>query len=125
MHNGSEVTIVIRNIYTIDAKQVVVSESHPEGVLSAVPNYPVTVDSRSYNATEQNPNGDTDTALIVAQAEFADEVKALTIANNPNRVMWTVTLTQVNGVQIARKTWGAMPDMTPLQPEPEPEGEEE
>ena len=112
----------MRNIFVVNATQVVVSESHPEGVLSTVPNYQITVDSRTYNATEQNPNGDTDTALIVAQAEFADAVKNLATANNPNRVMWTVTLTQVNGVQIARKTWGAMPDMTP---QPEPEGEEE
>lgn len=117
----------MRNVYTIDAKQVVISGSHPEGALSDMPNFPVTVDSRSYNATEQNPNGDSDVALIVAQAEFADAVKALTVAANPNRVMWTVTLTQANGVQIARKSWGAFPDMTPPAPEPEQEegGEEE
>ena len=52
-------------------------------------------------------------------------VKALTVAANPSRVMWTVTLTQANGVQIARKSWGAFPDMTPHEPEPETEPEAE
>ena len=112
---------MLRNIYTTIATQVVVSDSHPEGVLSDISGYPITRDSRSYNATEANPNGDTDIALIVAQADYADAVKALATANNPNRTMWTVTLKQANGVQLARKTWGAMPDMTPPAPEPEPE----
>lgn len=103
----------MRNIYEVGAKQVIVSDSHPEGVLSNLPNFPITVDSRNYGATEQNPNGNTDVALIVAQAEFADEVKALTIANNPNRVMWAVTLSQANGVLIAKKSMGDFPDMTP------------
>ena len=111
----------MRNIYEVNAKQVIISDSHPEGVLSTVPNFPVTVDSRSYGATTENPNGDPDAALIVAQAEFADEVKALTIAANANRVMWSVTLSQADGVLIARKSYGAFPDMTPPAPEPEPE----
>lgn len=105
----------MRNIYEVGAKQVIVSDSHPEGVLSNVPNFPILVDSRNYGATEQNPNGDTDVALIVAQAEFADEVKALTVANNPNRVMWAVTISQANGVLIAKKSMGDFPDMTPVQ----------
>lgn len=113
----------MRNIFIVNATQVVTSDSHPEGLFSVVSGYPKTYDSRSYNATEQNPNGDSDVALIVAQAEYADEVKALTIANNANRVMWCVTLEQANGVQIMRKAWGAFPDMTPPAPEPEPEGE--
>ena len=117
----------MRRIFTVDAKQVVVSNSHPEGALSNLPDFPITVDSRSYNATEQNPNGDSDVALIVAQARYADEVEALTVANNPTRVMWTVTITRADGVQIARKKFGAFPDMTPPAPEPEPEegGDEE
>jgi len=110
----------MRQIYTVNATQVVTSESHPEGIFSTVPDYPKQYDSRTYPAPDGNPNGDSDTALIVAQAEYADEVKALTVANNPARVMWAVTITDAKGVQIARKTWGAMPDMTPV-PEPEPE----
>ena len=111
----------MRNIYIVNATQVVVSDSHPEGIRSNVTDYPKAFDSRTYNATEQNPNGDADVALIVAQAEFADAVKALTVANNANRVMWTVTLEQANGVMIARKSVGAFPDMTPPEPEPNEE----
>lgn len=113
----------MREIYIVDCSQVVTSQSHPEGMKSNVTGYPIERDSRSYPAADGNPNGNSDTALIVAQADFADAVKALATANNPNRVMWTVTLSQANGVQIARKSWGAFPDMTPA-PEPEPEPEE-
>ncbi|MBQ7655145.1 MAG: hypothetical protein IJS41_01410 [Clostridia bacterium] len=109
----------LRQIYTITATQVVVSEANPHGIKSAVQGYPIDIDSRSYAAPDGNPNGDSDKALIVAQARFADAVEALTLANTPTRVMWTVTLTQANGVQIARKSWGAMPDMTPPAPTPE------
>lgn len=49
-------------------------------------------------------------------------MKALTVANNPNRVQWAVTITDAFGVSIAKKPFGAFPDMTP-QPEPEPEQE--
>lgn len=113
----------MRNIYTIKATQIITSEQNPQGIKSNVPNFPVDVDSRTY-ATEQNPNGNTDTALIVAQSKFAQAVEAMTVANNANRVMWAVTLEQANGVQLARKSFGAFPDMTPA-PEPEPEPEQE
>lgn len=113
----------MRNIYIVDAVNVVTSQANPQGVYSTVPDFPKFFDSRNYPASDGNPNGNPDTALIVAQADYADEVKALTVANNPNRVMWCVTITDAKGVQIARKTWGAMPDMTPV-PEPEPVVEE-
>lgn len=108
----------MRNIYTVNATQVVTSAQHPEGIMSVIDGYPKSYDSRSYNATEQNPNGDSDVALIVAQAEFSDRVKILATANTPSRVQWSVTITREDGQQIARKTWGAMPDMTPPEPEP-------
>lgn len=113
----------MRNIYTITATQIITSDTHPEGLLSDVKDFPITVDSRTYPAPDGNPNGDSDTALIVAQARYHDEIEALTVAKNANRVMWTVTITQANGLQVARKTWGAMPDMTPV-PEVEPVVEE-
>lgn len=112
----------MRQIFEITATQIVTSESHPEGVRSTVQGYPKTVDSRNYGATEQNPNGSEELALIVAQAEYADTIKTLSLSTN--RAMWTVTLTRADGRQIERKSWGAFPDMTP-QPEPEPEPEEE
>lgn len=110
----------MRNIYIVNATQVVVSESHPEGIMSTVPDYPKTFDSRSYNATEANPNGDEARALDVAKAEFYSRVSAFLSANN--RAMWTVTLTRADGRQIMRESVGAFPDMTP---EPEPEAEVE
>lgn len=108
----------MRNIYTVNATQVVVSQAHPEGVKSVIDGYPKDFDSRSYNATEQNPDGSSDVALIVAQAEYADRVKLLTIAGN--RAMWTVTIERSDGQQIAKKSFGAFPNVTP-EPEEEPE----
>ena len=107
----------MRNIFTVNATQVVVSESHPEGIKSVISGYPKDFDSRSYGASVENPNGDEDLALIVAQADYADRVKQLSLSGN--RAMWTVTLERSDGRQLDRKTKGAFPDMTPP-PEPEP-----
>ena len=113
----------MRQIYIVNAIQVVISDAHPEGVYSTLPDYPKTYDSRSYNATEANPNGDEARALEVAQAEFYSRVSAFLAANSPTRVMWTVTLTRADGRQIMRESRGAFPDMTP-EPEPVQEGGE-
>lgn len=113
----------MRQIYICDAKQVVVSDTHPEGMYSTIPNYPKEFDSRNYESTEANPNGSEELALICAQADFADRVKQLSIAHN--RAMWCVTITRADGVQIARKSFGAFPDLTPPEPEPEEETPEE
>ena len=112
----------MRNIFIVNAIQVVISENHPEGLYSTVQGYPITRDSRSYEATAENPNGNEELALIVAQADYADAVKALSIANN--RAGWAVTLERWDGVQLARKSFGAFPDMTPA-PDPAPEPEQE
>lgn len=112
---------MLRQIYIINATQVVVSESNPQGVYSNVTNYPKQFDSRNYEATELNPNGDPELTLVVAQADYADVVKQLSLAHN--RAAWAVTLIRADGVQIARKSFGAFPDMTP-RPEPEEEAAE-
>lgn len=112
---------MLRQIYTTTATQVVVSANHPEGLLSNVTNYPIPRDSRDYEATTENQNGNPETALIVAQADYAAAVRDLTTAGNPNRVMWAVTLTRADGVQLARKSFGAFPDMTPAPEPPQPE----
>lgn len=112
----------MRNIYIVNATQVVTSESNPQGVYGNVANYPKTFDSRNYEATAENPNGNPELALTVAQADFAEAVKQLSLAHN--RAMWAVTLSRADGVQIARKSYGAFPDMTPA-PQPEPEEPEE
>ena len=113
----------MRQIFIVNATHVVTSESHPEGAYSTVSGYPKTFDSRNYNATDQNPNGDETRALEVAQAEFYSRVSANLAA--ANRTMWTVTLTRADGRQIMRESRGTMPDMTPtVQSEVEPEPEE-
>lgn len=113
----------MRQIYTVGATQVVPSAAHPEGVYSSVTGYPKTFDSRSYNATEDNPNGDPERAFIVAKADFLAQQSALMVSDSA-RVMWAITLTRADGRQMMQESWGAFPDMTP-QPKPEPEPAEE
>lgn len=102
----------MRNIYIVNATQVVASESHPEGLYSVVSGYPKTFDSRNHNATEQNPNGDTDAALRAAKADYYSRLSAI-YAGSAARVMATVTLEQADGRTIIRDSIGAFPDMTP------------
>ena len=111
----------MRNIYIVNATQVVTSVAHPEGTYTNVDGYPIIRDSRTYERTEANPNGNEEIALIVAQADYADAVKKLRTADNPTRAGWAVTLERWDGVQLARKSFGAFPDMTPPAPEPEQE----
>ena len=106
----------MRNIYIVNATQVVVSESHPEGVYSVVSGYPKTFDSRNYNATAENPDGDVNKALRVAKSDYCAQQSAFLASDS--RAMWTVTLTMADGRQIASECYGAFPDVTP---EPEPE----
>ena len=108
----------MRQIYTTSAVQIVTSESNPQGTYTAVNGFPIRRDSRDYDRTEANPNGNADLALVVAQADYADAVKALSLSHN--RAGWAVTLERWDGVQLARKSFGAFPDLTPV-PEPEPE----
>lgn len=115
---------MLRQLYIVAATQVVVSDSNPQGVYSNVTNYPKQFDSRSYNATEANPNGNEEIALLAAQAEYAAEIVRLATADNPNRVAWSVSIIRAgDGKQLALKSWGAFPDMTPA-PEPEPNEEQ-
>lgn len=110
----------MRNIYIVNATQVVTSENHPEGLYSNMQEYPKTYDSRSYNATEQNPNGDSDAALRAAKTEYFSRLSA-NYSGSATRVMATVTLETAQGRTIMSECIGAFPDMTPA---PEPEEEE-
>ena len=101
----------MRNIFIVNATQVVTSESHPEGIFSTVSGYPKTFDSRNYNATEQNPDGDADKALRVARADYCAQQSAFLASDS--RAMWTVTLTRADGRQLASECYGAFPDMSP------------
>lgn len=102
----------MRNIYIVNASQVVTSDAHPEGLFSVVSGYPKTYDSRNYGATEQNPNGDTDAALRAAKAEYYSRLSAFYVGS-PSRVLAVVTLEQHDGRLILRESIGAIPDMTP------------
>lgn len=112
----------MRQIYIVNATQVVVSDSHPEGLYSTIPDYPKTFDSRNYPAADGNPNGDEEKALNAAKSEYFSRLSAI-YAGSASRVMATVTLTRADGRQIMRESIGAFPDMTPA-PEPELEPEE-
>lgn len=113
----------MRNIFTVDAIQIVISDAHPEGVKSTLPGFPADFDSRNYGATEDNPDGSVDAAFRAAKsayyARLGENYKV-----NPNRVLSTVTLTGVDGTQYLHESIGGFPDMTP-QPQPEPEPEDE
>ena len=113
----------MRQIYIVNASQVVTSESHPEGLYSIVSGYPKNFDSRSYPAADGNPNGDETKAFNLARADYLSRIAAVLSADNPARAMATVTLTRADGRQIYYECIGSMPDMTPA-PEPEEPVEE-
>ena len=95
----------MRNIFIVNATQVVVSQSHPEGLYSVVNNYPKTYDSDAYN-------GDADAALRAAKAEYFSRLSA-NYAGSAARVMATVTLEQADGRTILRESIGGFPEIAP------------
>ena len=114
----------MRQIYIVNATQVVISESHPEGAYSNMTGYPKTFDSRNYNATEENPNGDEIAAFKAAKSDYYSRLSAIYVGS-PSRVMATVTLSRADGKFITHDSIGAFPDMTPPAPEPNEEPVEE
>ena len=111
----------MRQIYIVNCSQVVTSDAHPEGAYSVLPDFPKWFDSRNYGATEQNPNGNEEKALAMAKSAFHSQLSALEASDT--RAAWCVTLERADGTQIMREKWGAFPDMTPPEPEPETEAE--
>ena len=105
-----------RNIFIVNATQVVVSDNNPQGLYSTVSGYPKNFDSNNYN-------NDTDAALRAAKSEYYSRLSA-NYAGSASRVMAIVTLEQANGQQIMRDSIGAFPVIEPAV-EPEPEGESE
>lgn len=73
----------MRQIYIINATQIVTSESHPEGLYSVMSGYPKTYDSRTYPAADENPNGDSEKAFRKAEVEYLSRVSAILDADNP------------------------------------------
>lgn len=89
-----------RNIFIVNATQVVTSESHPEGIYSIMSGFPKTFDSNG--ATEEQ-------ALNSAKAAYYDQLSKNYANTNPNRVMTTVTLEMANGRMIMSEPIGAFP----------------
>lgn len=114
----------MRQIYIVNATQVVTSESHPEGLFSVVSGFPKSFDSRSYPASDGNPNGDEEKALNMAKSAYLAQLSTNYANANPTRVMMVVTLERADGRQIMRECIGAFPDMTPEPTEPEEVSEE-
>ena len=100
----------MRNIFIVNATQVVVSEAHPEGMYSVISGYPKNFDSRSYPGVD--PNGDAEAAIRAAKAEYFSRLSA-NYAGSASRVMATVTLETADGRTVLRESIGAFPDMTP------------
>ncbi len=104
----------MRNIYIVNATQIITSEANPYGIFSVVSGFPKVYDS--------GVDGDTDATLKTAKAAYFAQLSANYANTNPARVMMTVTLEMSNGRQIMGECIGSFP--VP-QPEPEPEEPEE
>lgn len=99
-----------RNIFIVNATQVITSESHPEGLYSIVSGFPKTFDS----------NGrDEASALNEAKAAYFAQLSTNYANTNPSRVMTTVTLEMSNGRSVMHECIGSFPVVTPDEPEPE------
>lgn len=102
----------MRQIYIVNATQVVISDSHPEGLFSVMSGYPKQYDSRNYPASDGNPNGDAEKAYRMAKSEYLSRLSANYASDN--RAMTTVTLERADGHQLMREHIGGFPDMTPI-----------
>lgn len=66
---------MVRNVFIVNATQVVTSENHPEGLFSIVSGYPKNYDSNSFD-------GSSDAALRAAKSEYFSRLSANYAANN-------------------------------------------
>lgn len=94
-----------RNIFIVNATQVVTSQAHPEGLFSVVPDYPKTFDSNSYKNQEEPGS----IALRAAKSEYFSRLSAN--YGSTSRVMWTVTLEMSDGTQILKESEGSFPEV--------------
>ena len=105
-----------RNIFIVNATQVVTSENNPQGLFSVMSGFPKNYDSNTYN-------DDTEAALRAAKSEYYSRLSA-NYAGSTSRVMATVTLMQANGQLIMRDCVGSFPVIQPAPVEPEEPVEE-
>ena len=94
-----------RNVFLVNASQVITSESHPEGLYSVVSGFPKAFDSQSYQ--------DEAAALGAAKAAYYAQLSTNYGNSNPARVMMTVTLEQADGRQYLRESIGEFPEISP------------
>lgn len=97
----------MRNIFIVNATQVVTSESNPQGLLSVVSGYPKTFDSNSYD-------GDIALTRRMANADYYNRLGIMYADTNVNRILKTVTLVNAKGEMILHECVGD------FMPEPEP-----
>ena len=93
-----------RNIFIVNATQVVTSEQNPNGLLSVVSGYPKTFDS-----SLAPYNGDIELTMKKAKAEYFDRLSKNYDDTNANRVLKTVTLETAIGEQILGESIGGYP----------------
>ena len=102
-----------RNIFTVNATQVVTSQANPQGIKSVVDGYPKDFDSIRYN-------NDIELTRKKANAEYHTRLGIMYDDTNENRVMKTVTLQNAMGDLLLHECVGGFP----AEPEPEEEPEE-
>lgn len=90
-----------RNVFTVNATQVVVSENNPQGLFSVMSGFPQTFDSHNYN-------DDPEAALRAAFSVYYDRLSK-NYTGSSSRVMATVTLSQANGQLVTRDSLGGFP----------------
>lgn len=95
-----------RNIFIVNATQVVTSQANPQGLLSVVSGYPKTFDSESYN-------GDVALTRKKANADYFNRLGIMYDDTNASRIIKTVTLENVKGELLMRDSIGDFPAETP------------
>lgn len=95
----------MRNIFIVNATQVVTSESNPSGLFSVATGFPKVFDS--------GEGGDIEATMKTAKSAYYAQLSANYANTNPNRVMTTVTLETASGQQILRECIGSFPITEP------------
>ena len=88
-----------RNIFTVNATQVVTSQANPIGIKSVVSGYPKDFDSKDYN-------DDIDLTKRKAKAEYYNRLGIMYDDTNESRIMKTVTLETADGFQLLHESIG-------------------
>ena len=91
-----------RNIFIVNATQVVTSQANPQGIISVVSGYPKTFDSTSYE-------GDAELALKKAKADYFNRLGIMYDDTNASRIIKTVTLESAMGEMVLHESIGAFP----------------